>query len=189
MSSDRYKINPFLRDMIVPVKERKVRLSSLKGSNDVLIDQSTGEVKGTHLTTYKRVDSEQFVKLFTANIALTFDLSGQGIKAFSVLTWAMQHRALATDEICLDTHTREDFIAAHDDAEKPLRMSQPTFARGLAELTKAKIIAKTLRQGIYWINPNFIFNGDRIAFTTVIERRIKSEQEILESRGQGRLVE
>jgi hypothetical protein len=27
-----------------------------------------------------------------------------------------------------------------------------------------------MRQGRYFINPNFLFNGDRIAFTTVIER-------------------
>jgi hypothetical protein len=40
----------------------------------------------------------------------------------------------------------------------------------LAELVKAQIIAKTMRQGRYFINPNFLFNGDRIAFTTVIER-------------------
>jgi hypothetical protein len=42
--------------------------------------------------------------------------------------------------------------------------------RGLAELEKARIIAKTLRQGRYFINPNFVFNGDRVAFTTLIER-------------------
>ncbi len=170
MSAERYKVNPFLQGMIIPVKGKQVKLSSLGRDDNILVNQSTGEVSGTHVTTYKKVDGEQFVKLFTANIALTFDLSAQGIKAFSVLLWAMQHRAIARDEIYLDTHTREDFIEANGGEEKPLRLSQPTFARGLAELTKAQIIAKTLRQGVYWINPNFVFNGDRLAFTTVIER-------------------
>ena len=50
---------------------------------------------GTHVTTFKRVDSEQFVKLFTANIGLTFDLSSAGIKAFNVLLWAVQKQAFA----------------------------------------------------------------------------------------------
>jgi len=27
-----------------------------------------------------------------------------------------------------------------------------------------------VKQGRFYINPNFIFNGDRIAFTTLIER-------------------
>ena len=102
---------------------------------------------------------------------MTFDLSAQGIKAFTVLMWAIQNRSISKDEIYLDTHTREDFIEAHQGSEKHLRLSQPTFARGLAELTKAQIIAKTIRQGAYWINPNFVFNGDRVAFTTLIERK------------------
>lgn len=176
MTDGRYKTNPFLNDMIIPVRGRQVRLSPLGGKDNILVNQSTGEVHGTHVTTYKRVDGEQFVKLFTANIALTFDLSAQGIRAFSVLIWAIQNRAIAKDEIYLDTHTREDFIEAHDAKDKPLKLSQPTFARGLAELTKAQIIAKTVRQGVYWINPNFIFNGDRIAFTTLIERKPENEE-------------
>ena len=175
MSGTRYKSNPFLQNMVIPVKGKQVRLSAIGKNENILVNQSTGESCGTHVTTYKRVDGEQFIKLFTANIPMTFDLSAQGIKAFSVLMWALQHRAIAKDEIYLDTHTREDFIEAHQGQDKPLRLSQATFARGLAELTKAQIIAKTLRQGIYWINPNFVFNGDRIAFTTLIEREKKQE--------------
>lgn len=177
MSGARYKSNPFLQDMIIPAKGKQIRLSSLGNENNILVNQSTGEVHGTHVTTYKKVDGEQFVKLFTANIALTFDLSAQGIKAFSVLMWAIQYGCIAKDEVYLDTHTREEFIEAHGNEEKPLRLSQPTFARGLAELTKAQIIAKTLRQGVYWINPNFVFNGDRIAFTTVIEKKKSSQKQ------------
>lgn len=170
MTVERYKKNPFLENMVIPVKGKKVLLSSLGKDENVLVNQNTGEVRGTHVTTYKRVDGEQFVKLFTSNIALTFDLSAQGIKAFSVLMWAIQNKAISKDEVYLDTHTREDFIDAHEGNGKPLRLSQPTFARGLAELSKAQIIAKTIRPGCYWINPNFVFNGDRIAFTTLIER-------------------
>jgi hypothetical protein len=189
MAEVRYKTNPFLEDMIIPVKGRQVRLSSLGKDENVLINQATGEVRGTHVTTYKVVDGEQFVKLFTANVALTFDLSAQGIRAFSVLLWAVQHRALARDEVDLDDLVRQDFIEAHANSEKPLRLSPATFLRGLAELTKAQIIAKTVRKGRYWINPNFVFNGDRIAFTTVIERKRTSSKEALEREGQQRLIE
>ncbi|WP_272716018.1 replication/maintenance protein RepL, partial [Escherichia coli] len=176
MINGRYKTNPFLEGMIVPVKGKQVRLSRLGRDENILVNQNTGEVQGTHVTTYKRVDGEQFVKLFTANIALTFDLSAQGIKAFNVLMWAIQKQSVSKDEVYLDTHTREEFLAIYNDKDKPIKLSQPTFARGLAELTKAQIIAKTIRQGVYWINPNFAFNGDRIAFTTLIERQGNSEK-------------
>lgn len=174
MKFERYKTNPFLNDMVVPVGSRKVRVSPIGKDDNVLVNQHTGEVHGTHVTTLKRVDSDQFVKLFTANIALTFDLTSAGIKAFNVLLWSVQHKALSKDEVDLDTHTRQEFIEA---SKKPLMLSQPTFARGLAELTKARVIAKTIRQGRYFINPNFVFNGDRIAFTTLIERKKQEEEQ------------
>lgn len=182
----RYEENPFVEDMVVPVKGQRIQISRLGRDDNILVNQSTGEVQGTHVTTYKRVDSEQFVKLFTANIALTFELGAAGIKAFSVLVWILQDRSISKDLVPLDKFVLEDFLKAQ---EKKLALSQATFSRGLAELEKAKIIAKHLRQGWYFINPNFVFNGDRIAFSTVIERRKATEQEQLEDQGQQRLEE
>ena len=51
----RYEENPFTADMVVPVKQRQVQLSILGADNNILIDQSTGETKGTSLTTYRKV--------------------------------------------------------------------------------------------------------------------------------------
>lgn len=192
MSLVRHKTNPFLDDMIVPVKGRQVRLSRLGRDENILVNQSTGEVQGTHVTTFKRVDGEQFVKLFTANVGLTFDLSAAGIKTFSVLLWVVQHKAISKDEVDLDALMLEEFISDHSDLKKPLKLSLTTFKRGMNELEKAQIIAKTMRKGRYFINPNFVFNGDRIAFTTVIERKkrtAQTEQELLEEQGQQRLLE
>jgi hypothetical protein len=176
MSGERYSTNPFLGDMVVPVKGRQVKISKLGEDNNILVNQHTGEVHGTHVTTIKRVDSEQFIKLFTANIGLTFDLSAAGIKAFSVLLWSMQKNALARDQVDLDVFVLNEFCNNHRDRDPPLRLSQATFWRGLAELVKAQIIAKTMRQGRYFINPNFVFNGDRVAFTTLIEKQRREEQ-------------
>lgn len=165
MSLVRYKTNPFWDGMVVPVKGRQVRLSKLGKEDNVLINRNTGESHGTHVTTYKRVDGAQFVKLFTANIGMAFDLSSAGIRAFSVLIWAMQHRALSKDELDLDSFTLEDFIK-----DQKVNLSLATFKRGINELEIAQIVAKTMRKGRYFINPNLLFNGDRIAFTQIIER-------------------
>jgi len=180
----RYDENPFIEGMVVPVKGQRVRMSRLGRDDNVLVNQSTGEIHGTHLTTFRKVDSEQFVKLFTANIALTFELGAAGIKAFGVLAWILQDRTISKDLAPLDKFVLEDFLKAQS---QKLSLSQATFARGLAELEKAKIIAKHVRQGWYFINPNFVFNGDRVAFTTVIERRKRNEKEQLEMQGQQRL--
>ena len=168
MPVKRYETNPFYADMLVPVKQRQVQLSRLGKDNNIIINESTGETQGTAITTYRKVDSEQFVKIFTSNIKLIFELTAAGNKAFTVLLWTVQNQALSKDVVILDVHTLDKFMKHQSDDN--LKLSRETFKRGLSELTKAQIIARTLRQGVYFINPNFVFNGDRIAFTTLIER-------------------
>lgn len=167
MSFIRYETNPYTANMLIPTADRTLRLSNKFGAGDnILLDQSTGEILGTHLTTYKQVDSAQFVKLFTQNIGLIFGLKSAGNKTFSVLMWAVQKRAIALDEVDLESLTLARFSKEHP----TLVISLATYKRGLIELEQAQIIAKTMKMGRYFINPNFIFNGDRIAFTTVLER-------------------
>lgn len=173
MSLQRFKENPFIENMVVPVKGKQVKISKLGRDNNILVNQSTGEVQGTHLTTYKKVDGEQFIKLFTANIALTFDLSAAGIKTFNVLLWVVQNQAISKDVVVLDQMMLDDFLK---EQSRPLKLSIATFKRGLNELEKAQIIAKTMRKSFYYINPNFVFNGDRVAFTTLIEKRNREEE-------------
>lgn len=161
----RHSTNPFVENMVVPIGTKNIKLSPLGKEDNVLINESTGEVRGTHVTTYRKVDSEKFVKLFTANVALTFDLSSAGIKALNVLLFAIQSQAINKDVVTLDKFTLEDFLEEHT-----LRLSFATFMRGLRDLEQAQIVAKHKKRGNYFINPNFVFSGDRIAFTTVIER-------------------
>ena len=70
-----------------------------------------------------------------------------------------------------------DFIANYEDRKPPVKLSLSTFKRGLNELEEAQIIAKHMRPGWYFINPNFAFNGDRIAFTTIIEKNGTTKKE------------
>ena len=176
----RHDTNPFIPNMIIPIKDKKVQLSRLGKDDNVLINQSTGEIQGTHVTTHRRVDSEQFVKLFTSHVALTFNLSAAGIKAFAVLAWVLQKGGVSKDIVPLDKYQLQEFLEAHSDNDPPIKLSSPTLWRGLADLEKAKIIAKNRRQGHYFINPNFVFNGDRIAFTNVIENTGKPPKKVAE---------
>jgi hypothetical protein len=168
----RYEKNPFIENMTIPVRDQQVKMSRLGKDDSILVNQATGETTGTHVTTYRKVDSEQFVKLFTQNIALTFDLTSAGIKAFTLLLWAVQHGALSKDQVDLDHLTLEEFLNAHSERQ----LSQATMKRGLKDLEKAQIIARTLRPGRYFINPNFVFNGDRIAFSTILQRKTAEEE-------------
>lgn len=167
MSIERYKENPFLKDLDLIISSKRIVISQMGRDDLVLVNQATGEMTGTSVVTHKKVDNEEFVKLFSRNIALTFDLTSAGIKALNILIWAVQNTAIHKDVVALDQLAFDDFMACNPDLKLTLR----TFQRGLTELEGAKIVAKTMRKGFYYINPNFVFNGDRIAFTTLIERK------------------
>lgn len=162
----RYPTNPFLNDLVIHKRDKLLKISSLGKENSVLINQSTGEITGTHVMAVKKVDTQQFLKLFTQNIALTFDLTTAGIKALNIVMWIIQNEALNKDLITISKWHIDDFNKQNDKD-----VSLRTFYRGLKELEKNKIIAKYIANSQYFINPNFVFNGDRIAFTTLIEKK------------------
>jgi hypothetical protein len=167
----RYEENPFMQDFELTTTKKQVRVSSQGFDNGILVNQSTGEIQGTHVITYKKVDDAEFVKLFAANIALTFDLKSAGIKAFTMLVWMVQHRAIGKDVVPMDGYALQAWQKEHQHKS----LSQATLKRGLVELERSQILAKTMRPGFYFLNPNFVFNGNRIAFTTAFERVSKDE--------------
>lgn len=186
MSNERFTQNPFARDLVIPLKNKQVQISVLGSDNNIVINQETGEyLGGTSVITYKKVDQTQFIKLFTENIKLAFELTQAGQKALYVLFWAVQNET-GRDLVLLDSYTLEGFLKVHPE----LKMSLPTFKRGLAELVKSQILAMNTRKGFYFINPNFIFNGDRVAFATVLEvEKTKSAPNIGTESGSDKVAE
>ncbi|XIZ95849.1 hypothetical protein AB2F29_25170, partial (plasmid) [Escherichia coli] len=61
MSVVRYKENPFIKDLALTISSKRVMISPMGKDEHVLVNQSTGEVTGTNVVTYKKVDSEEFV--------------------------------------------------------------------------------------------------------------------------------
>lgn len=152
--------------MEVKKSKKRVTLSRLGKDDNVLINHRTGEHLGTQVCTFRQVDSEGFVKLFSRNIGLIFDLKSAGIKVLTLVVWAVQNKAINKDLIALDNYTLNDYL----EETRIKNLSQRTFYSGLKQLQEAKILAKNIRAGYYYINPSFIFNGDRIIFSEVVER-------------------
>lgn len=150
----RYEKNPLINKMIITPTSKKIKISP------------TGTA-GTHITTFKKVDSKEFSELFASNMALTFGLKKAGEKVFKILTWTVQ-QSKNKDEVALDSIVLSEFKKNNQ-----VSISISVFQRGINELEKAKIIAKTKRKGFYFINPNFVFNGNRIVFSTAIQLQEK----------------
>ena len=82
------------------------------------------------------------------------ELTGAGTKVFEVLYLRVQEN-IGKDQIYMA-------FASVDQALTP--MSYATYKRGMAELIEKGFIASTPSQGLYWLNPDFVWNGDRLAF-------------------------
>ena len=168
----RHKTNPFIDGFTVSTKKQKLRVSNSAQINDeTWINNTTGELATTQLYTYREVDETQFVKLFTQNIALTFNLTSAGLKALNVLIYAVQYRAMNKDTIIFNETTLKDFLEIEAKKGNQFHLSLATFTRGVSELIKSSILARCERPGDYFINPNFVFNGDRLLFVNAIKKK------------------
>lgn len=156
--SDRYEKNPFKKDIIISTKSKPIKLSRL---NPNKIDKKFG----SHITDFNIVNDQTFDEMLINYLSKTFELKSAGKKSLKVLIWVCRENN-NTDKINLDNAQLENFIQKNPNDE----ISKATLDRGLRELEKGKIIAKTTKKGFYFINPNFNFTGSRMAFTTIIEK-------------------
>lgn len=166
-----YRDNPFLEAFCLEVRKKSLTVAaglSIKDKDDN--DVSAGAV-----AMYQVVDRESFLKIYVKNMKAIFELSKTAQRVLYPLMLAIQKQSKDIAHVYFSIQDANDCCAELQ--EPPL--SQPTYSRGLAELIKRQFIAANSRgQGWFWINPNVLFNGDRIRF--VKEYRVRREQERLE---------
>lgn len=147
-----YKQNPFLKGAEIATKTRRV---TNKRGDMMLVNSGTGEIQ-TQIAGFweaEEVDSTKFVKLFVRGVKALAELSNSGTKVFELLYLEMQNN-IGKDEVHL----------SYTDLDENLKISRSTFSRGISELIEKRFIAAKPTVGKYWVNPDFIWNGDRLAF-------------------------
>lgn len=162
-----YKENPFLDIQSITARNKKIVIADDTKSR--LITE-TGEEKRVFIGSWREVDDKEFVKIFTSNISVIFDLNAPGNKVFQLLLIVVQKRAIQKDMIYISDEVGKSFSKDHG-----FTLSTSTFRRGLKNLLENQIIAKTEHINLYFINPHILFNGDRIAFFNAITRKKKEE--------------
>jgi hypothetical protein len=167
-----YKQNPYMNSLIVPSKNKTIAMSNRQLS---LFDPSTGEVEQqgiTFLGVRKRVDTEEFVKIYKSQIQSLFDLSNRALRVFGY---------------CLDaSRLSKDQIFFHLDECKKYTgyTSKNTIITGVAELLEKEFLARTPAFNVYFINPAKFFNGDRLVLFQDIIRKGSTLDNQLEEREQ-----
>lgn len=145
-----YKENPFMLEMQTKTR----RVTNRRG--DMMLVSNDGEIVSNVAGFWEaeEVDATKFVKLFVKGVKALKELTGAGTKVFEVLYLRVQEN-IGKDQVYMA-------FAAVDQALTP--MSNPTYDRGMRELIEKGFIAATPMQGMYWLNPSFVWNGDRLAF-------------------------
>ncbi len=171
---------------MIDMSTKTRRVTNKRG--DMMLVSNEGEIVSNVAGFWEaeEVDSTKFVKLFVKGVKALKELTGAGTKVFEVLYLRVQEN-IGKDQVYMA-------FAAVDQALTP--MSNPTYDRGMRELVEKGFIAATPLQGWFWLNPSYVWNGDRLAFVKEYRKAGSAkkpadmaERDKLESLGQQRLVD
>lgn len=104
-------------------------------------------------------DTESFVKLYLEGANALQKVNGAGVKVFCIL-FAQMRANVGRKDLHLSLKVAE----AHG-----IKMSKTTFHNGLNELYQKRFIDKGPYPGVYWINPKYLWAGDRIALVELFQ--------------------
>lgn len=159
-----YRDNPFWEPTEIEVGKKRITIAG--GSH---VDHSTGEQiahSGIHIV--ESVDKEQFVKLYTKNMKVFFDIKPSTQKVLMAVIDVIQKNP-SCDSIYLNWFTVEDFSEANN-----LKISRASFHRAITELIEKGFLAEAEDLNKFWFNPHLMFNGDRMTF--IREFRVKKPE-------------
>lgn len=162
----KYKINPFLPLVSANTDEGTKRrtLRSKDGSKLMITSESGEEMAAAGFWHTQEVDKTQFVKLYVNGVKAFAGLSGAGAQVFGLIYSELQ-KIPGKDIVHLNFP---------DIKQEIMPISKSTFMRGIKEILLKKFLAETLVNGRYFVNPDYIFNGDRLAI--VKEFRLKRDE-------------
>ena len=154
----KYRENPWLEKAAIQTVVGN-RIITAKGDSDkkFIIAPDTGEIEGfTGFYTKQEVDKTHFLKLYADGIRALTGLSTAGMKVFMLV----YDKVTSNDGFNKDTiMLNYEMLSDDEKAEFGLR----TFQRGITDLINHEFLAETLQIGVYFINPTYIYNGNRLA--------------------------
>jgi len=145
-------VNPFVSTVIEHIQDsNSKKVAGVKWQH--VINSDSGEVESQKMLVLgdvKKVDKQEFYKVYKTGLRKFFDLSPSSSEVLEYILDAIRYDS---DKICLNI---ADIQAARS-------LGYTTVYRALTQLLEREIIAKADMQGCYYINPNVVFKGDRIA--------------------------
>jgi len=136
----------------MPTRRKPVKIAN--GNRVMIVGKDTGEVTDGHAAFFEmqEVDQAAFVKLYLAGIKQTAKLTAAGFQVFELVYRQMQDTP-QSDKIELNHYLARKF---------GLKIADRTYRRGLRELLENEFLYQSPSKDVYFVNINFMFNGNRI---------------------------
>lgn len=145
-----YQSNPSIpSESEIKRNKRAIIGSEKKG---FLVDSGSGEILGhggAIAYEWEEVDKERFVKLYLAGLKQAAGLTKSGLMMFEVIYHQLRENS-GKDTVLLDSASSG--------------LEERTYNRGLRELLEKEFIFRSTNPGLFFVNIQFMFNGDRLAF-------------------------
>jgi hypothetical protein len=159
-----YRSNPTIPSAGQIAKTRRAKLGNDR--KGIVIDNDTGDVLGhggAMVYEFEEVDKERFVKLYLAGLKQAIGMTKPGLLMFQMVYDQMRN------------HKDRDFVilSALDAPEGGER----SFQRGIKELLDKKFLFRSTARDQYWVNVQYMFNGDRLAFVKAYKLRDDNPQQ------------
>ncbi len=173
----KYRYNPWLKELSETANLKK-KVVSHEDPNKmmILVDNKTGveERKTAGFYYNKEIDGNSFVKLYAAGVGEILGLSRAGARVFVYL---FDEVSSAHNKDNTQIMLKYEFMAENQrywsKQGKPIGRS--TFFSGIRDLLTHNIIAQAEITGVYFINPMFIFNGDRLVVVNEYKRKTQTQ--------------
>lgn len=180
---DKLKYSPTVNPLVVPQQLQTKRRLVKSGRSEDLVNAATGEITGVAaIHQIEERDDAEFVKVFAAGVAASYELTKTAQRVFQVVLDQYQRTPMSrgfADAI-------ELFWFGNGIEGRDVGMKEDTFKKGLRELLDKGFLAPKSPTS-FWTNPALFFKGDRVLFIKEYKRRKPTQQEVLEQRGQQRL--
>lgn len=160
------KENPFVKQALEQIQNnivKKYKTATKTGEKAILkaVDENGIELGHTQFIRQIEVDEEQFAKLYLMQFKEFMDLKPQ---AWRVLGYILNILPINKDTIFFDLEDCKDYTKYK---------SANSVYTGLASLIKKQVIARGKNSHMFFINPMYVFNGNRLTFAKTYVKKKK----------------
>lgn len=156
-----YGANPSIPERgAVQTRSRPKKIAN--GRDAMIIHPSTSEVLGKASVAFMEaedVDPQRFVKLYVEGVSRITGLKAAGVRVLEMVITQL-HEKPGQDQVLMST-----FVA------KQAGIEERTYQRGLRDLQDREILFASHAEGVFYINIQYMFNGNRLHFITSYYRK------------------